>query len=123
MTSKVSPSALRVINLYSPSWGRESFDGVRAVAYERPHAPLGGIKGVGCVPGLMGAVEIGPAKVNEPGRAAAHRPSRGRLNRGNLELHPSSMEPPVQMPGVDALLLAGPASSCHAAWMGCTVPV
>ena len=68
MTSKVSPSALRVINVYKPSCGAKRFGSVRPAARERCDAPLGGIRGVGCVPGLMGAVEIAQAKVNESDR-------------------------------------------------------
>jgi hypothetical protein len=51
-----------------PILRRQGIGGVRPAARERSDAPLGGIRGVGCVPGLMGAVEVAQAKVNEPDR-------------------------------------------------------
>ena len=51
-----------------PVLRREGLGDVGPATGERRNAPVGGIRGVGCLPGLMGAVEIAQAKVNQSDR-------------------------------------------------------
>ena len=59
---------------------RELFGGIRPPAGERRDPPLGRVRGVRGVPGLMSAVEVAEAEVDEP-----HRSSRWEVTTGPAE--------------------------------------